>query len=72
VTVAGLVAAVGGMWCLLTDRPKAAGALMIASSFTPTYAMWALNVVPVIVGVVLLVTPRVGAVDGPVSAARGR
>ncbi|MEJ7561452.1 MAG: hypothetical protein WKF45_02880 [Ilumatobacteraceae bacterium] len=57
-SIAGPVAAAGAAVALAGTRDRLAGVLLLASATTPTYGAWAVNVLPMIVGALLMVGPR--------------
>lgn len=52
------LAAVLASWALARNRDRVAGLLLLVSAATPTYFAWELNVPALLVGVALLVAPR--------------
>lgn len=57
-TVLFPLCAVGAAVALDRGRDRLAGALLLLSVATPTYFAYALNVVPLVVGAILLVAPH--------------
>ena len=62
-SVTGPGVAVCASWALTNGADRVAGALLVASTVTPTYFLWALNLPALVVGLVLLTLP--GAVLRP-------
>jgi len=57
-SVVGPVAAVASAIALRRSRDRWAGLLLIASVITPTYFAWVLNVPALLIGLTLLIAPR--------------
>lgn len=56
-SVLGPAAAVAGAWCVGAGRDRWAGALLLLSVVTPTYFAFAVNVIPLGLGVALVAAP---------------
>ena len=62
-SVVGPVAAIAASLALGQRHDRWAGALLIVSVATPTYFAWVLNVPALLVGLILLMAPRVAMGD---------
>lgn len=58
-SVLGPAAAIAASIALSRRRDRLAGVLLIVSVITPTYFAWVLNVPALLVGLILLIAPRV-------------
>jgi hypothetical protein len=54
-TVVGTAAGLAGAWLLTTGRIRIAGLLLVLSIVTPTFAAAVVNLVPFLLGIVLLI-----------------
>ena len=57
-SVLGSLAAVVGAWAYLARRNKLAIILLVVSAVTPTYAAWALSLIPLAIATAIFATTR--------------